>query len=261
MKLDWGLSWPLGPSGSSGYMVFVNSGVLLGAISIRDARRRLCHEVASWTCELVDADVGGMQPSTSSFIWEELQHVCLKTGASLFRQLAIITKRLPCVGNFLIYAGTVILKGILPTWQYGHFVKLSYRVYFLSHPSSHKLHWESAHFLQEFARDFSKLYGAGEIIPDVHALTHLADDVERIESLDAPSAFPFESSLGGLSRRLYGSTNPAAQTHRRLSELSARSNGFNELKHAVSFTSTPYPVKLKFSSNLFYWKKLFTPTV
>ncbi|KAF7234352.1 hypothetical protein EG68_12108, partial [Paragonimus skrjabini miyazakii] len=111
----------------------------------------------------------------------------------------------------------------------------------------------------EFVRDFSQIYGAGEIVPNVHALTHLADDVQRFGPLDLFSAFPFESFLGRLSRRLHGPTNPAAQIHRRLSELSACSNDFNELKHAVDDTSTPYPVKPKITGNSFYWKKLFTP--
>ncbi|KAF7260003.1 hypothetical protein EG68_02587 [Paragonimus skrjabini miyazakii] len=53
-----------------------------------------------------------------------------------------------------------------------------------------------------------------------------------------------------LSRRLHGPANPAAQIHRLLSKMSARSDDFDELDHAVNDTSTPNSVELEITAVL-----------
>ena len=54
--------------------------------------------------------------------------------------------------------------------------------------------------LRTFIHNALALYGQEMLVYNVHALVHLADDVQRFGPLDEFSAFPFENSLGHLKK-------------------------------------------------------------
>jgi len=62
------------------------------------------------------------------------------------------------------------------------------------------------------------IYGSTFAVYNVHALVHLAADVQRFGHLDKFSAFPFENELGCLKRMLRKASNPLSQIIRLISE-------------------------------------------
>ena len=68
------------------------------------------------------------------------------------------------------------------------------------------------------------IYGAGEMVPNVHPLEHLARDAEHHGLLDNFSAFAFESYLGILKRKFKNASNLVSQLLRRYSESEFSAN-------------------------------------
>jgi hypothetical protein len=69
-----------------------------------------------------------------------------------------------------------------------------------------------------FVDHFGKLYGAGNMVYNIHCLIHLTQDARRYGSLDNVSAFPFENYLGKLKKLVRKPSQPVQQIVRRLSE-------------------------------------------
>ena len=94
--------------------------------------------------------------------------------------------------TFLLYTGIVALKGILSDESYGNFSLLHVSMTILSSPS---LSSEFAKYAEEllivFAKNFGDTFGKEMLIYNVHAITHLADDVQQFGPVDNFSGFPF----------------------------------------------------------------------
>lgn len=56
--------------------------------------------------------------------------------------------------------------------------------------------------MKYFVDQFKTLYGAEELVYNVHCLCHLAEDVRRFGPLDRVSAFPFENFMSHLKRQI-----------------------------------------------------------
>lgn len=54
--------------------------------------------------------------------------------------------------------------------------------------------------MKHFVSEIEQLYGADELVYNVHSLIHLADDVRRYGALDGVSAFPFENYMRKLKK-------------------------------------------------------------
>jgi hypothetical protein len=121
--------------------------------------------------------------------------------------------------QFLLYTGPVVLRDILPSKLYHHFMLLHVSITILT---SHELHIRLCDYaeqlLQQFVSEVPSIYGEGSLVYNVHNLVHLADDVRLMGVLDKFSSFPFENLLGQMKRMLRSGNRPLAQLCRRLEE-------------------------------------------
>ncbi|XP_064466496.1 uncharacterized protein LOC135377765 [Ornithodoros turicata] len=122
--------------------------------------------------------------------------------------------------SFLLYAGPVALKQLLPDKLYDHFLILHVAARILATPTLYRTqHHYVENLLKFFVQEMGELYGRTQLIYNVHSLVHLAGDCLQHGPLDSFSAFPFESYLGRLKRMLRTTSNPLSQISRRVSEL------------------------------------------
>ena len=101
---------------------------------------------------------------------------------------------------FLLYTGPLILRNILSSEKYEHFLFLHVAIRILATPSSKDEQKSSAkQFLVYFSKQFSRIYGKENLVYNVHSLIHLADDsIVHSCHLDEISCFPFKNRLGQL---------------------------------------------------------------
>ncbi|XP_077505009.1 uncharacterized protein LOC144114879 [Amblyomma americanum] len=124
--------------------------------------------------------------------------------------------------TFLLYLGPVLLKSILPDELYKHFLYLHVSVRVLASPQHHRDLNQFAHdLLRYFVQEFGRLYGQKQLVYNVHTLAHLAEQCLEHGTVDEFSAFPFESYLGKVKKRLRTTNKPLAQLSRRMSEVRA----------------------------------------
>ncbi|KAM7280951.1 uncharacterized protein ISCGN_006178, partial [Ixodes scapularis] len=98
--------------------------------------------------------------------------------------------------SFLLYVGPVVLKHVLPNDQYRHFLMLHVAVRILVSPAHYEVYNGFARdLLRYFVQEFGTLYGAKQLVYNVHTLSHLAEQCLDHGPLDSFSAFPFESFL------------------------------------------------------------------
>lgn len=127
--------------------------------------------------------------------------------------------------TFLLYVGPVVLKSILPDALYNHFLLLHVALRILVSPQHYRSHNQFAQdLLRYFVQEFGKLYGEKQLVYNVHTLIHLADQCLDHGPLDGFSAFPFESFLGKIKKKLRSSHKPLAQLSRRMSEIGQMSH-------------------------------------
>lgn len=141
--------------------------------------------------------------------------------------------------SFLLYTGVIVLKGVLPTEKYDHFLKLHTAIRILSSPKSTEPQFRYAsRCLKSFVQDFGKIYGVHNLVFNVHNLCHLADDCIHFKGpLDNYSSFPFESYLGQMKKMLRGTRKPLAQLYKRIQEIENHTSIrwlMNEQKYKMS---------------------------
>ncbi len=103
--------------------------------------------------------------------------------------------------QFLLYTGPIVLQDILSSSHYRNFMNLSIAMYLMLCPAFSNYYCDYADALvKHFLSEFEQLYGADELVYNVHSLTHLADDVRRFGALDGVSAFPFENYMRKLKK-------------------------------------------------------------
>lgn len=121
--------------------------------------------------------------------------------------------------TFLLYAGAVVLKNVLPRQMYRNFLQLHAAIFMLCdqhHVSSHLQ--RSKEILMSFVDSCKTCYGLEFLSFNVHSLIHLPNDCERFGSLDSFSAFKFENRLRLLRRKLRSSNRPLEQLVNRMEE-------------------------------------------
>ena len=114
---------------------------------------------------------------------------------------------------FLLYTGPVVLKKILPSTLYNHFMLLHVAVKILA--TANLCNEENINYakllLVRFVTQCKEYYGEKFLSYNVHNLVHLADDVRKFGPLDAFSAFPFENHLQSLKHLLRKHDKPLPQ--------------------------------------------------
>lgn len=119
----------------------------------------------------------------------------------------------------LLYAGPIILKGVLTDECYSHFVCLHVAFIILLSPhSSTKLVDFAEKLLIHFVEIFEEIYGAQFSSLNIHGLIHLADDYRKYGNLDNCSCFPFENFMKFLKKMVRKHEKPLEQVINRYQE-------------------------------------------
>ena len=120
--------------------------------------------------------------------------------------------------QFLVYAGIVVLKDILPDALYDNFLHLaiSMRLLLTKHQDVNMENVST--LLKTFVQGAKKMYGNGFVSYNVHCVLHLPEDYCHFGALDNISCFPFENYLGVFIKgRLTGRNKPLQQINRHVS--------------------------------------------
>lgn len=152
--------------------------------------------------------------------------------------------------TFVLYSGPFVLKDILTTEKYSHFLLLHVAIYILCGQST-ALKYSSVakDILITFIEEMAIIYGDEHIIYNVHNLLHIPDDVKIFGNLDNYSAFPFESFMSKIKEMLRKNNQPLAQICNRIYEL--RNAAF--IKEKISKTSAPILKKgVNINGNVLY---------
>ncbi|KAJ8672667.1 hypothetical protein QAD02_017210 [Eretmocerus hayati] len=124
---------------------------------------------------------------------------------------------------FLLYAGPLVLKGILPDLHYKHFLLFSVGSRILCSKKHYETHFDEAEsYLQKFAQlaSHEDLYGLKVLVNNTHNTFHLPDDVKNMGCpLSDISAFCFENLLGRMKKILQSGNRPLAELQNKLHDF------------------------------------------
>lgn len=143
--------------------------------------------------------------------------------------------------QFLLYTGPVVLKSVVSSDMYHHFLYLTIPMSILLNSDEHIRSTYLGYakdLLLYFVKTAKIIYGETFSSYNVHALCHLADDVENFgTTLNEISGFSFENHLQKIKKSVRNAQNPIAQISKRLTELeNARCRRIPKKLHL--FTST-----------------------
>ena len=123
---------------------------------------------------------------------------------------------------FLLYSGPIVLRGNLPIDEYNLFTTLSVAVHILecdNYCMERDKVMYAQQLLHNFVHECKRIYGDDFITFNIHSTIHIADDVlNHQKSLNALSAFPYESFLGRMVKTINGTKNPTKQAIKRYRE-------------------------------------------
>ncbi|XP_050509093.1 uncharacterized protein LOC126886267 [Diabrotica virgifera virgifera] len=120
--------------------------------------------------------------------------------------------------NFLNYIGIVILKDVLNTDVYKHFLLLFVAVRICSSDMYAENRSVAQLMFEKYIDDFKIIYGVQFITSNIHNLEHVVDDVNRFGQLFTISTYPFENTLFQLKKLLRQGNNSLQQIVNRIGE-------------------------------------------
>lgn len=122
--------------------------------------------------------------------------------------------------TLIVYTLPVVLKNVLPLDKYNHLLTLHVAILILIDPFLCKSQADTAQtLLEHFVTTFSEIYGSHHVVYNVHSLTHMVEDVKLYGCLDNYSAFPFESHMSVIKRKLHKNNQQLAQICNRIEEM------------------------------------------
>lgn len=127
--------------------------------------------------------------------------------------------------TFLLYCGPVVLRNILHSDLYIHFLTLSVAIYIGIDPSLAKdSQWVAYanELMKVFVKQTEILYGTQMMVYNIHNCLHLMRDVGNYGCLDGFSAFPFENYMQTIKSWLRGPNKHLEQVSKRLGELESQ---------------------------------------
>ena len=150
---------------------------------------------------------------------------------------------------FALYIGPFVMKEVLSEEHFKHFVAFSVGLYILNDENSENrtrfLEYASK-LIEYFIDDSEKLYSSAFVTYNVHALSHLQQDVKYFNcSLSKMTAFPFESFLSYVKDRIRSARRPIVQIVNRLKEL-------DHIKHVPMKTKSPITISTKLADSCFF---------
>ncbi len=106
--------------------------------------------------------------------------------------------------SFLLYTGPVVLKRVLSSKLYNHFMIFSTAIRILASPCATNLEWNTYadKLLQKFVSLIPTLYSQEFLVYNVHSLVHLCKDAMKHGPLDKFSAFKYENNMQVIKRTL-----------------------------------------------------------
>lgn len=135
--------------------------------------------------------------------------------------------------NWLLYIGIIVTKPVLKDEHWKHFFGLSVSMIILLSPDYAKYINLSRILLDNFVKNFEKMYGRHLISHNIHGLLHISEDYEQFGPLDNCSAFPFENYMCSLKKMLRKPNKPLEQVVNRYKEIC-------ELKSTIKIKKLPY---------------------
>lgn len=131
--------------------------------------------------------------------------------------------------TLLLYVGMVALKNILSRSEYIHFLYLCMAIRILScktYVANAKFKENAQKYLQDYCEIFVKLYGACEVVSNIHYISHIIEDVDHFGSLTEISTYPFENFLREIKMNVQPGETCLEQVSRRLNEISLGTEKF-----------------------------------
>ena len=125
--------------------------------------------------------------------------------------------------QFLLYIGPVVLRELLPSQTYDHFMYLSVSISILLNFDA-EFRQANLMFVKDvlscFVSNCEAIYGRSFCVYNVHGLLHLHEDVSFHQcSLNEISCFPFENYLQRIKRSVRSGHSPLVQICKRQSEM------------------------------------------
>lgn len=154
---------------------------------------------------------------------------------------------------FLLYLGPIVLKGILDSTKYDHFITLHYAISILVSNKAFECQYVdyAEQLLKHFVVSCGLIYSKEFMMHNIHNLLHISNDVRKFGPLDVFSNFPFENFLGQLKKLLRKSSDVLPQIVRRLSEIQHLSyENFNKNNTHILTTSEFELLKIKQTNNI-----------
>lgn len=143
--------------------------------------------------------------------------------------------------TFLFYTGPIVLKNVLSMDEYKNFLALHIAAKICNDPEFHDQLDVAQALLEYFVESFSRIYGHEYMSYNVHSLLHIVEDVRRFGRIENYSAFPFESFLGKMKKKIRNGNKMLEQIVHRIEE------GWNTSNKELT---TKYPILKKPSVNL-----------
>ena len=130
---------------------------------------------------------------------------------------------------FLYYAGVVVLQNPgVPKAIYENFLLLSSAMWLLRRKPSPESVDTAEKILEEFVSHSKRLYGDSIMTFNFHSIRHLCEDVRFFGSLENIQAYPFESFLYKVKRRVRTGSAPLVQIIKRTVESTLVDGGVVE---------------------------------
>lgn len=120
--------------------------------------------------------------------------------------------------TFLLYVGPVVLKSVLRTEEYEHFLYLFCAVTICSTNAYRDYLALAQTLFSEFIETYIHLYGVQSINSNVHNLCHVVEDVRKFGDLNSISTYPFENLARTIKLKLKQCDKALEQVARRLLE-------------------------------------------
>lgn len=126
--------------------------------------------------------------------------------------------------TFLFYTGPVVLKNVLSMDEYKNFLALHVAARICNNPKYHDQLDVAQKLFKYFVESFSRIYGHEYMSYNVHSLLHVVEDVRRFGPIENYSAFPFESFLGKMKKKIRNGNKMLEQVVHRTEECWNTSN-------------------------------------
>lgn len=121
--------------------------------------------------------------------------------------------------QILLYTGMVVFHEIISKEAYDHFMEFCVAMRILSiNNITEEYNSFSKSLINHFVVEFGNIYGKQYMSHNVHIILHLADDAKKYGSINNFSAFPFESYMQPLKKKIKNGVKPLQQLARRYTE-------------------------------------------